>query len=54
MTPAIDLVKKKKIRHAVHEYKHDASTESYGIEAAEKLGVSVQCILKTIVVNLDQ
>lgn len=30
MTPAIKLLKQKKITHQVHEYKHDASYESFG------------------------
>lgn len=38
MTPAINIVKKHQIEHRVHEYAHDASVPSYGVEAAEKLG----------------
>jgi len=40
MTPAINLAKKAKIKYSVHEYNHDASAESYGLEAAEKLSIS--------------
>lgn len=57
MTPAIDLVKKKKTKHAIHEYRHDVGTgrvgESYGLEAATKLGVSTDQVFKTLVVVLD-
>lgn len=53
MTPAIDLLKKKKIVHAVHEYAHDPDAESYGLEAAEKLGVDAARVFKTLVVTLD-
>lgn len=61
MTPAIDLIKKKKIHHQVHEYQHDsghnsaASTGglSYGLEAASKMGVSAEQVFKTLVVSLD-
>lgn len=53
MTPAINLAKKHKIPHKVHEYTHDAAAESYGLEAAEKLGVASQQVFKTLVVNLD-
>jgi len=57
MTPAINLVKKNKIKHSVHEYQHDAGAigrgESYGQEAAEKMGVNAEQIFKTLVVNLD-
>jgi len=53
MTPGINLVKKSKISHKVHEYSHDPSSESYGLEAAEKLGVPETKVFKTLVVNLD-
>lgn len=53
MTPAINLVKKRRIEHRVHEYSHDRTCESYGLEAAQKLGVAVACVFKTLVVSLD-
>jgi Cys-tRNA(Pro)/Cys-tRNA(Cys) deacylase len=53
MTPAIKLAIKQKIAHTVHEYEHIASAESYGMEAAEKLGVSPERVFKTLVVKLD-
>jgi Cys-tRNA(Pro)/Cys-tRNA(Cys) deacylase len=53
MTPAIDFAKKHKIEHAVHEYSHDTSAESYGMEAAEKLGLHPERVFKTLVVKLD-
>jgi len=53
MTPAIDLARKSKITHKVHEYTHDASSESYGLEAAEKLGIPQERVFKTLVVNID-
>lgn len=53
MTPAINLAKKKKIAFKVHEYTHDAASESYGLEAAEKLQVAESRVFKTLVVNLD-
>ena len=36
MTPAINTTKKAKIDYAVHEYDHDPSGESYGLEVANK------------------
>lgn len=54
MTPAINLLKKLKISHNVHEYGHDPAAESYGIEAVEKLGVEQALVFKTLVVKLDQ
>ena len=53
MTPAIDLAKKQGIPYQVHQYQHDASAASYGLEAAEKLGLSPQQVFKTLVVQLD-
>lgn len=53
MTPGIKLAEKAKIPHTVHEYHHDAASESYGLEAAEKLGVSDTQVFKTLVVSLD-
>ncbi len=53
MTPAINLAKKQKIPFAVHEYVHDANAESYGLEAAEKLGLNPTRVFKTLVVALD-
>jgi Cys-tRNA(Pro)/Cys-tRNA(Cys) deacylase len=53
MTPGINVAKKNKVSHKIHEYSHDETTESYGLEAAEKLGVIEQRIFKTLVVMLD-
>ena len=53
MTPGINVAKKNKISHRVHEYPHDESSESYGLEAAEKMGVPVEKVFKTLVVSLD-
>ena len=54
MTPAIALLRKKKVAHAVYEYEHDPSAESYGLEAAEKLGIDPARMFKTLVVKLDK
>ncbi len=53
MTPAINLIKKNGIAHQVHEYSHDPSSESYGLEAAQRMGVSKQRVFKTLIVRLD-
>ncbi|MEO1082502.1 MAG: Cys-tRNA(Pro) deacylase [Pseudomonadota bacterium] len=53
MTPGITAAQKAKIAHKIHEYAHDTSSESYGLEAAEKLGVPAERIFKTLVVSLD-
>lgn len=53
MTPGINVAKQAGVPHAVHEYTHDASTASYGAEAAEKLGLPEARVFKTLVVSLD-
>jgi Cys-tRNA(Pro)/Cys-tRNA(Cys) deacylase len=53
MTPGIETAKKHGVQYAVHEYSHDASVESYGGEAASKLGVPEGRVFKTLVVSLD-
>ncbi len=53
MTPAITLLMKHKITHRVHEYEHDSNSDSFGMEAAEKLAVDPQRIYKTLVLELD-
>jgi Cys-tRNA(Pro)/Cys-tRNA(Cys) deacylase len=53
MTPAINLARKKQIPHVVHEYAHDSAAESYGLEAAENMGVPADRVFKTLVVSLD-
>lgn len=53
MTPAINLLIKHKVIHKVHEYKHDPACQAYGLEAAEKIGVAVALVFKTLVVKLD-
>ncbi len=54
MTPAIDIVHQSGITHALHEYSHDASHRSYGLEAAQQLGVEEERVFKTLVVKLDE
>ena len=51
MTPAINAAKKAKITYTVHEYTHDPSSESYGAEAADKLGIPEERVFKTLVVS---
>lgn len=53
MTPAVDLLRKKGLWHQVHRYTHDPEHASYGLEAAEKLGVVPERIFKTLVASLD-
>ena len=50
MTPAIKQAQKAQIQFQIHEYDHDPAAESYGEEAAEKLGVASDRVFKTLVV----
>lgn len=52
MTPAVRTAKKQKVVFTLHEYTHDPSCESYGIEAAEKLGVEEKRVFKTLVADI--
>jgi Cys-tRNA(Pro)/Cys-tRNA(Cys) deacylase len=53
MTPAIKTLEKAKAIFTIHEYRHDPNAESYGLEAAEKLGIDPGRVFKTLVVMLD-
>lgn len=53
MTPAINLAKQRGLDYQVHEYIHDSNAASYGLEAAEKLGVDVSQVFKTLVVMTE-
>lgn len=52
-TPAIVAAERAGVSHVVHEYAHDPRAGSYGLEAAEKLGVDPGRVLKTLVVDVD-
>lgn len=53
MTPAINLAKKKKITHTIHQYEHDPRADSYGLEAAEVLGQDPAKVFKTLLFSLN-
>jgi Cys-tRNA(Pro)/Cys-tRNA(Cys) deacylase len=53
MTPAINLAKKKKITHTVHQYDHDPRHESYGLEAVEALGQDPATVFKTLLFAIN-
>ncbi len=54
MTPAIDLVKKARASYEVHSYSHDPKAASYGLEAAEKLGLEPARVFKTLLAVTDK
>lgn len=53
MTPAIKIAQQRGLDYKLHEYIHDSSAASFGLEAAEKLGVTAEQVFKTLVVETD-
>lgn len=53
MTPAINMLKQQKISFKIHQYQHDASANSFGIEAVEKLSLNADQVFKTLVISND-
>lgn len=53
MTPAINAAKKAGVTFNVHQYTHDRNADSYGAEAAEKLGLPADRVFKTLLAQLD-
>lgn len=51
MTPACKILKSNKIDYSIHEYEHDPQAKSFGLEAAEKLGLSVHEVFKTLLIT---
>ncbi|GAB3487205.1 Cys-tRNA(Pro) deacylase [Marinomonas epiphytica] len=51
MTPAIKLLEGKKVHFSIHEYQHDAHSQSYGLEAAQKLNLDPAVVFKTLLVT---
>ena len=52
-TPATTAARRAGVAHTVHEYTHDAKASSYGLEAAEALGLEPERVFKTLVADLD-
>jgi len=52
-TPATAAVARAKVEHRIHEYRHDPAAPSYGLEAAERLGVDPATVFKTLVADVD-
>lgn len=53
MTPAVALLKRHKQQFQLHSYTHDSNAASYGLEAAEKLGLAPEQVFKTLVGEAD-
>ena len=52
-TPATTAARRAGVEHSVHEYEHDPKAASYGLEAAEALGLDPARVYKTLVADLD-
>ncbi len=52
-TPATVLAASSGVAYTLHSYLHDPSAASFGLEAAEALGVSASRVFKTLVVKTD-
>ena len=52
-TPATTTLNAASISFIAHEYDHDPSTASFGLEAADKLGFDPAQVFKTLVAEVD-
>lgn len=52
-TPATVALTRLKVDFTVHTYTHDPAAPSYGLEAAEALGVDPARVFKTLLVEVD-
>lgn len=52
-TPAIAAADRAGVEVRVHSYEHDPSAPSYGLEAAEALGVDPAQVAKTLVADVE-
>lgn len=52
-TPALRALERAGVPHTVRPYEHDAGAESFGLEAAELLGVDPDRVFKTLVAEAD-
>lgn len=52
-TPAIVELQRRGIAHTARPYDHDPAAESYGMEAAEALGVDPTRVFKTLLAEVD-
>jgi Cys-tRNA(Pro)/Cys-tRNA(Cys) deacylase len=52
-TPATVALTRAGIAFTVHEYDHDPRAASFGLEAAEALGLDPACVFKTLLATLE-
>jgi len=53
MTPATKALDKARVNYSLHRYDHDPQAESYGGEAAEKLGLDPARVFKTLLASTE-
>ncbi|PRB81928.1 Cys-tRNA(Pro) deacylase [Pseudomonas sp. MYb185] len=53
MTPATKVLDKARVSYQLHRYEHDPQAESYGGEAADKLGLDPRQVFKTLLASTD-
>ncbi len=53
MTPAILILKKANIQFEIHKYDPDSTRNDYGTEAASKLNLDPNRVIKTLIVELN-
>jgi len=54
MTPAVLILENANVEHELRSYDHDPTTESYGTEAAEALGLDSATVFKTLLAVVDR
>jgi Cys-tRNA(Pro)/Cys-tRNA(Cys) deacylase len=52
-TPAVRALEQAGVDHVLHPYEHDPRSDSYGLEAADALGVDPARVFKTLLVDVD-
>lgn len=52
-TPATHALAAAGVAYTEHPYEHDPSAQSYGLEAAEAIGVEPELVLKTLLAQTD-
>ena len=52
-TPALVILQRSGVDFSVHTYAHDPAAESFGMEAAELLGLDPATVFKTLLAEVD-
>ncbi len=52
-TPAVEVAERAAVPFSLHAYEHEQGADSFGLEAAAKLGVDPARVFKTLVLTVD-